>query len=177
MLYKWFHKIPKPYSKQAGENCFDFNSDQMCNRYDELDKKRFSITKLVYVLMIRLDANLYIILAGVFASVPVNILTSFPPLRSMSGSACLLFFHIFQLLFSIICYVAFFLFMWEAQKMNHFVCAFKPRARNELEVVVEQARENIKFAYCMKSEKSLRRMTAIFAIFAVLTIVSFFFEP
>ena len=162
-------KIKRPTSVCSSESKkemggYECEPEKLVHFYDKHNKCFFSVARMIFKVTLIPDKNLYIILAGSMAGLPLNIITG------KSISDCCLFAA--QLFFSLLFYCSFLRFVLIVNRVREKSAGFDAGGCGVS--LIPQAKRNIEFAACWTAYEKIKFWFFLSLAFFVVTIVLVF---
>lgn len=147
--------------ERGGYQCKPKDLEQF---YDEHEKCFFSIARMIFKVALIPDRNLFIILAGSLAGLPINIITG----KSISDWRL----FVSQLIFSLLFYGSFLRFVLIVNRVREKGAGFDTEGCST--ALIPQAKRNIEFAACWTEYRKIKRWFFLSLFFFAITIVLVF---
>lgn len=168
MVSKW-GVINRPTKVFANENKIEkggyrCSTETLEQFYDKHNKGFFSVARLIFKVALIPDKNLFIILAGSLAGLPINIITG----KSTIG--CCLF--VAQLFSSLLFYSSFLKFVLIVNRIREKGTSFDTAGCNI--TLIPQAKQNVEFAACWTEYENIKRWFFLSLFFFIATIALVF---
>lgn len=146
---------------------YECDSEELVKFYDKHSTSLFSITRLVFKISIIPDRNIYIILAGSLAGLPINIITG----KSTNDW----FLFATEILSSLLFYFSFLAYVLIVNHVREKALDFDTDGC--MLYLVPQMRRNIDFAACYMKYSKIRKWFLLSLFFFILTILLVIIEP
>lgn len=164
-MSKW-GEINRPTMVFAGEKKtekggYQCTTEALLQFYDEHDKSFFSVARLIFKVVLIPDKNLFIILAGSMAGLPINVITG------SSNSSSILFAA--QLISSLLFYMSFLVFVLVVNRVREKGAHFDTDGC--MTALIPQAKRNVEFAACWNEYEKIRKWFFLSLLFFVMAII------
>ena len=144
--------------EKGGYQCTPEELEQV---YEDHSKGFFSVTRMIFKVVLIPDKNLFIILAGSMAGLPINVITG------SSNSSYILFAA--QLISSLLFYLSFLVFVLIVNRVREKGANFDTDGC--MTVLIPQAKRNVEFAACWNEYKKIRKWFFLSLLFFVMAII------
>lgn len=143
---------------QGGYQCATEDLEQF---YEDHAAGPFSVERMIFKVALIPDKNLFIILAGSLAGLPINIITGG---KSIGDG----YLFVAQLISSLLFYVFFLRFVLIVNRVREKGADFDAGPCNKS--LIPQAKRNVEFGFCYTERQKIKRRFFLTCIFLVVTI-------